>query len=132
MPTIPGQSAGGSREPRGLVGGLLDRLINKPPAPTPTGVAGVAQASQAAMPPSPAQQLVKQTAPALAKGPLAQPQDLGASLKARTLYALGVRRSDNPAVQAELDNYLQNPPSTPLRSFGQGMLVTGVVNNLLK
>jgi len=63
---------------------------------------------------------------------LAQQQDLGASLRARTLYALGVRRSDNPAVQAELDNYTQNPPATPLRSFGQGMLVTGVVNKLLQ
>lgn len=126
---IPGQSAGSAqREPRGLVGGIVDRLVNGKPEPPAPGAAGLARQTQAMQGPSPAQQIAQQTKlanPALQADP-------GAALKARALYALGVRRSDNPAVDGELQTLMQNPPAMPLRALGQGLLVTGTVNRLLR
>lgn len=126
---IPGQSIGSAqREPRGLVGGIVDRLINKPAPPMTGGVQGQIALQKATAPPSPAQQIAQTTKlqyPALQADP-------SATLKARALYAMGVRRSDNPVVDAELQTLMQNPPATPLRNIGQGLLVTGMFNRFLQ
>lgn len=124
---LPGQSAGSRQgQPQGLVGGFVDRLINKPAPPQAAGgPLGVLRVNQNSQPPSPAQQIQQQVRPE-------RFQDPSAVLKARVLYGLGVRRSDNPVVDAELQTFMQNPPATPLRSLGQGLLVTGTVNRLLQ
>lgn len=125
---LPGVSKGSTPgAPRGLIGGLVDHLINKPLAAPPQGKPGLAQQGQQMAGPSPAQQIAKNS-----MGTLPLLNDPSASIKARALYALGVRRSDNPYVQMELEKMSTNPPATPLRTLGQGLLVTGTVNRLLQ
>lgn len=121
-----GQSVGGQGSPKGFVGSIVDKLVNKPLIPPQQGgPVGMAMRNQSMQPKSPAQQLAAQSGVDVYNDPTA-------ALKARALYGLGVRRSDNPAVDAEIQNLAQNPPATPIQNLGKGLLVTGTVNRLLQ
>lgn len=121
-----GQSVGNQGAPKGFVGGIVDKLVNKPVVPPQQGgIQGMINRSKALTPPSPGQQVAAQTG-------ITGFNDPTAALKARALYSLGVRRSDNPAVDAEMQTLAQNPPATPLQNLGKGLLVAGTVNRLLQ
>lgn len=46
----------------------------------------------------------------------ARQQLTGAGLKSRMMYNMGIRRSDDPLVQASLDSYATNPPGPSMLS----------------